>query len=92
MRLFGNVQATEQNLFFIQSGLSFNAGGSFMVSGQCKGMYSDQPDRPRSVCSGDRLRTFFPFWEPFLCSLPLQVYGCLPFMLALSDAVPAGRS
>ena len=32
-----------------------------MVSGQCKGMYSDQPDRPRSVCSGDRLRTFFLF-------------------------------
>ena len=32
-----------------------------MVSGQCKGMYPDQPDRPRSVCSGDRLRTFFPF-------------------------------
>lgn len=48
---------------FIQSGLSFNTGGSFMVSGQCKGMYPDQPDRPRSVCSGDRLRTFFTFWS-----------------------------
>ena len=32
-----------------------------MVSGQCKGMYPDQPDRPRSVCSGNRIRTFFPF-------------------------------
>ena len=51
VRLFGNVQATEQNLFLYSLVFLFNAGGSFMVSGQCKGMYSDQPDRPRSVCS-----------------------------------------
>ena len=55
VRLFGNVQATEQNLFLYSL--------VFLLILAALLWYSDQPDRPRSVCSGDRLRTFFPFWS-----------------------------